>query len=141
MCWFICLALPNEDSKLREMVPESFELTDVTDWNIGKATLGNRVRGRSYLLTTGGCSCAILGTNHASAGSRVEIIVGVVTNLLKNIPCVSILIHDARGDISTESVSCKHKIRISLQEFIMELPRLPEDVRHVITDWGGQPKG
>jgi len=40
MCWFICLALPNEDSKLREIVPESFELTDVTDWNIGERDSG-----------------------------------------------------------------------------------------------------
>lgn len=130
----MCVALPKRDSKLCEILSESFEVTDATEWDIGKATYGIRDRDSSYLVTDGGCSCFILGMNHGCGEAKVETVENFIKALLQRTPCVSILIHDTRGDIARENVICKYKSRVSFSDFVRQFPSLQQDVRYLITN-------
>jgi len=134
VCFFVCLSVPKKDPKLLEILSQSFEVAEVTDLAIGKATCGNGERDRSFLVTVGGCSCFILGVNHGKGASKVETFESVIKVLLQRAPSVSILIHDTRGDIARESVICKYKSRISLIDLVGQVHLLQLDVRYVVTN-------
>jgi hypothetical protein len=133
MCFFLCLALPKKDSRVRDVISRAFEVKEVTDWPIGKVTRGNRDNGSSYLVTDGGCSCFILGLHHARGEPKVTNVVEVVKELLKRAPCVSILIHYSSSELAREAVTARAKRVLIVDEFVREFPTIQEDVRYVVT--------
>jgi hypothetical protein len=134
MCFFVCLALPEKDANLKlKTVSHDWELTDATDWPIGKAARGNREHDRAFLITSGGCSCFISDVKkhraEKSVAAELEIL---VESLLEHVPSLSMLIHYAQGDISREIVVQKERKLVSFNELRGQLGRLKSDVRYVI---------
>jgi hypothetical protein len=111
MCFFVCLALPQKQAALRlEALSDDLELTDATDWSIGKAARGNRDRDRAFLITCGGCSCFISDVKkHRAETSTLAELEILIQSLLEYLPSLSMLIHYAHGDISRERVVQKEK--------------------------------
>ena len=132
MCFFVCLALPKKNVQALETLSHPFEVTDATDWSIGEATFGSRNRDRSFLITTGGCSCFISDVHHGSGESNLNAFESLIRSLLQETPSVSFLIHDSRGDIHTESVTRKEKRLVSFNELSGQFHQLPLDVRYVV---------
>lgn len=134
MWFFICLSLPKKDPKLVEIMSDPFEVLEATESQIGKATCGNRDRDRALLITAGGCSCFLFGMNHGADASKTDAFENLIQVLLQHAPSVSILIHDARGDITRESVACKNKCRTPITDLIGQFPHLKLDVRYVVVN-------
>lgn len=132
MCFFVCLALPKKNVQALETLSHPFEVTDTTEWSIGEATVGNRNRDSSFLITTGGCSCFVADVHHGLAESKPNAFESLIRSLLQEVSCVSFLIHDARGDIQAERVICKEKRLVSFNEFSGQFHELPLDVRYVV---------
>jgi|SRR5215213_7657244 len=132
MCFFVCLALPRKNIQALERLAHPFEVTDATAWSIGEATSGSLNRDRSFLITSGGCSCFVAGVHHGSGESKLSAFQSLIRSLLQEAPCVSLLIHDTRGDIQNESVTCKEKRLVSFDELPRHLPQLSLDVRYVV---------
>jgi hypothetical protein len=133
MCFFVCVALPKKNFQGWSIVSHGFEIIDVTDRSIGEATCGNRDRDSSFLVTAGGCSCFISGATHRSVKSTRNEFETLIRSLLPLVPCVSILIHYASGDISKEKVIRKDKRAVLFHEVSGQLNGLEPDVRYIIT--------
>jgi hypothetical protein len=133
MCFFICLAVDKKHVQDPNVIPRVFEAIDATDWSIGEATCGNRDRDRSFLITSGGCSCFI-GANHQSEQSTLNEFESLIRSLLKQAPHVSILIHYASGDISQERVMKNDKRSIRFNELSGQLHKLELDVRYILNN-------
>lgn len=133
MCFFLCLGVPKKASKLLETAL-SFETKDVTKWSLGEATCGSADRDSAFLITSGGCSCFISGVKHGSGTSKLEAFERLMKLLLNEARYVSMLVHDTRGDIAGESVMCRYKSRVSLNEIIGQFEYLQLDVRYILTD-------
>jgi hypothetical protein len=134
VCFFVCLALPEKEAtlKLKTLSPD-WELTDATDWPIGKAVRGNREHDRAFLITSGGCSCFISDVKkHRRGRSMPAELETLIQSLLEYVPSLSMLIHCAKGDISRESVVQKERKLVSFNELRGQLSRLKNDVRYVI---------
>lgn len=133
MCFFACLALPLSDVELFRTIPHSFEVLDVTDWSIGRATYGREKRDRSFLITSGGCSCFISDKNHRSDIAPLDEFKSLVERLLQHTPYLSILVHNAGGDLRSEIVNRKARRSVSYDELFCGLDCLELDVRYVTT--------
>ncbi|HEX3252825.1 MAG TPA: hypothetical protein VHS05_25525 [Pyrinomonadaceae bacterium] len=131
MCYFVCLALPRKNIQCWSTIPHGFEVADVTDWSIGKATCGNQDRDSAFLVTSGGCSCFISDGNHRSTKATLDEFKSFIRSLLQETHYVSLLIHYASGDISKEEVIRKDKKSILLEEVSDQLNQLELDVRYI----------
>ena len=134
MCFFVCMALPRKDAALiLEVRFSDLELTDATNWPIGNAVRGNREHDRAFLITSGGCSCFISDLKKRrqdeSMTAELELL---IQSIMEFVPSLSMLIHDARGDISRENVIPKQRRLISFNELRGRLGQLEIDVRYVI---------
>jgi len=134
VCFFLCLGVPKKAASVLETVSHAFDTRDVTEWSIGKAVCGSTDRDRSFLITSGGCSCFVTGGNHGSGESKLQAFESLMKLLLKQARYVSMLVHDTRGDIAGATVMCKYKSRVSLHEIISNIERLQTDVRYILTD-------
>lgn len=134
MCFFVCLALPEKAAALKlKTLSQGWELTDATDWPIGKAVRGNREHDRAFLITSGGCSCFISeGKHHRAEKPMPAELENLIQSLLTYVPSLSILIHYAQGDISREGVVQKERKLLTFNELKGQLSRLESDVRYVI---------
>jgi len=132
MCFFVCLALARKNVHALDTLSRPFEVTDATDWSIGEATFGSRNRDSSFLVTTGGCSCFVSGGHHGAGESNLNAFESLIGSLLQEAPCVSFLIHDTRGDMQAERVTCKEKRSISFNELSEHFHELHLNVRYVV---------
>jgi len=133
MCFFVCLAVPKKNFQGWSTISHGFEMVDVTGSSIGEATCGKPDRDRSFLVTSGGCSCFISGATHRSVKSTLNEFEALIRSLLQLAPCVSILIHYASGEISKEEVMTKDKRSVLFHEVSGQLNGLELDVRYIIT--------
>ena len=130
MCYFLCLSLPYEVPNLVQTLGGKLILEDASATPIGKATRGNRIESRVYVLTNGGCSCCILGKNHNTVEDGAEDFIERLKRLLEEVPSVSLLLHTFRADWRLEEVPLKEKRLITLENFAF--PNLEENIRYVI---------
>ena len=133
MCFFVCLAVPRKDLLDWSTIAHGFEVIDITDWSLGRATCGDPDRDSSFLITAGGCSCFVSDANHRSGTAGLNEFENLIRSLLDQIPRVAILIHYASGDISREEVIRKDKRTVHLDEVSGQLNRLELDVRYIVT--------
>jgi len=127
------MGVPKKASTILETAV-SFETKDVTKWSLGKATCGSVDRDNAFLITSGGCSCFISGLKHGSETLKLEPFERLMKLLLKEARYVSLLIHETRGDIASDTVVCRHKSPVSLTEIINQVGHLQLDVRYILTD-------
>lgn len=133
MCFFVCLALPLKATRLIRDLSQGFELTDATDWNIGRITRGNRERDVAFLVADGGCSCFISVTqSHSYQSGKRKQFETLVSSLLQELSQVSLLFHYSSKDISQDIFSLKARRVVSLKEISHQFQQLECDTRYVI---------
>jgi hypothetical protein len=131
MCIFIAVAVLKGRSPGREVFGESILLDNASGTSIG-LNCSLRAEGRAcYVITEGGCSCALLGRGHRAGPHRDRFLQGLA-KLIEQAPAVSILIHTSQGNWRAEQINLKAKKTLGLCEFKTIFPHLEEDVRYAI---------
>lgn len=132
MCYFLCVSTSQGFIADVRTHTAGLYVEDASNTPIGLATHGNRINGKSYLLTEGGCSCSIIGKGHTKRRYVAKHFSELIERLLKEAPSVSILLHTCRSSWVDEEVQVARKQIISLENFVSLFPNLEEDVRYVI---------
>jgi len=135
MCYFVCISLPHDLPSIADIFGGEISFEIASSSPIGQAARGNRTSSVSYILTEGGCSCALVGKNHSRGKSLDKNFAKGLGMLLQKLPSISILLHTSRSNWQNELVCAREKRFASLETFCFLFPNIEEDVRYVISPY------